>query len=121
MKKILGILFLFVLLIGCQNPEAYQNVSVEEAQQIILDQNVTVLDVRTAEEVKEGYIPKATFIPLQELSQRVNELDPQKAYLVVCRSGKRSAQASEWLAQNGFTQIYNMNGGMMSWDGDITK
>lgn len=95
----------------------YQDVSVTEAKQMINQEKMTILDVRTPEEFAEGHIRNAVLIPLQDLSQKMDELDPKQSYLVVCRSGNRSAQASELLIQKGFTNVYNMTGGMNSWDG----
>ncbi|WP_347861468.1 rhodanese-like domain-containing protein [Salimicrobium sp. PL1-032A] len=62
--------------------------------------NVEVLDVRTQEEVEEGMIPRAIHIPLNELENRVDELNKDKEYITVCRSGKRSAQAADILTEN---------------------
>lgn len=105
-----------IFLAGCgSGNEGYTNVSVKQAEQLIAGQQTVVLDVRTREEFREGHIPKATLIPLQELNSRLSELDKSTTYLVVCRSGNRSAQASEILLKNGFTHIYNMTGGMNDW------
>jgi rhodanese-related sulfurtransferase len=51
----------------------------------------------------------------------LNDLDKEESYLVVCRSGNRSAQASEILINNSFANIYNMTGGMNSWAYEIAK
>jgi rhodanese-related sulfurtransferase len=105
---------LLAILSACGN-EGYKNVSTEEAKKLIENNEVVVLDVRTPEEFQGGHIPSATLIPLQELENRLNEIDKEKGYLVVCRSGNRSAQASEILTSNGFSTIYNMTGGMNNW------
>jgi len=60
-------------------------------------------------------------IPLQELENKLNDLDKDEPYLVVCRSGNRSKLASEILTSNSFTEIYNMTGGMNSWVYEIEK
>ncbi|GHH99137.1 rhodanese-like domain-containing protein [Neobacillus kokaensis] len=111
---------LMIFLTACGN-KGYKNVTAEDAKQLIGNNKLIVLDVRTQEEYQQGHIPNATLIPLQELEGRLNELKTDAAYLVVCRSGKRSAQASEILTDNGFIKVYNMTGGMNNWRYEIEK
>jgi rhodanese-related sulfurtransferase len=120
MKNISSFLILIILvfLTACGNA-GYKNVSTDDAKKLIENNEFVVLDVRTTEEFQGGHIPNATLIPLQELENRLNELDKEKGYLVVCRSGNRSAQASEILSNNGFLTIYNMTGGMNNWAFEI--
>jgi rhodanese-related sulfurtransferase len=116
------LILVVVILTACGiSTEGYRNVSTEEAKQLIDNKEVVVLDVRTPEEYQEGHIPSAILIPLQELENKLDELDREEPYLVVCRSGNRSAQASEILTSNSFTNIYNMTGGMNSWLYEIAK
>ncbi|MEH7441524.1 rhodanese-like domain-containing protein [Bacillus sp. JJ1122] len=75
-----------------------------------------VVDVREVSEVAEGIIPGAIHIPLGLLEFRMNELDKNKTYVIVCRSGGRSSRATQFLEYQGFNVI-NMQGGMMSWQG----
>lgn len=98
----------------------FANVDVNEAKKLI-EQGITVVDVRTPQEFAEGHIPNAKLIPLQELETRLNEFSKDEKYLIVCRSGNRSAQASEILVQNGKRQIYNMTGGMNEWTGEVVQ
>lgn len=98
----------------------FSNVNVDEAKGLI-EQGITVVDVRTPQEFAEGHIPGAKLIPLQELETRLNEFSQDEKYLIVCRSGNRSAQASEILVQNGMKQIYNMTGGMNEWTGEVVQ
>jgi len=76
---------------------------------------VVLLDVRTEAEVARGIIAGAMHIPLNQLPSRVAELDPSAVTVVYCQSGGRSAQACNWLAQNGFAQTYNLQGGLLAW------
>lgn len=76
--------------------------------------DVVILDVREDDEFKSGHIPEAEWIPLGQLSSRLNELPKDKTIVAVCRSGNRSGQATQILRQNGF-DAYNMQGGMNSW------
>lgn len=75
-----------------------------------------VVDVREVSEVAEGKIPGAIHIPLGLLEFRMNELDKNKTFVVVCRSGGRSSRATQFLEYYGYNVI-NMRGGMMSWQG----
>ncbi|WNF21365.1 rhodanese-like domain-containing protein [Mesobacillus jeotgali] len=75
-----------------------------------------VVDVREVSEVAEGKIPGAIHIPLGLLEFRMNELDKNKTYVMVCRSGGRSSRASQFLEYYGYNVI-NMQGGMMAWTG----
>jgi rhodanese-related sulfurtransferase len=120
MKKIHYFLLIGILVfLSACGSAGYKNVSTEDAKQLIDNNEVIVLDVRTPEEFQGGHITNATLIPLQELESRLNELDKKTSYLVVCRSGNRSAQASEILSNNGFTNISNMTGGMSNWAYEI--
>jgi rhodanese-related sulfurtransferase len=120
MLKKSSFLFLgmLIFLTACSSA-GYKNVSTEEAKQLIDNNEVIVLDVRTPDEFQGGHIPNSTLIPLQELENRLTELNKGESYLVVCRSGNRSTKASEILTGNGFSKIYNMTGGMNNWSFEI--
>lgn len=77
-----------------------------------------ILDVREPDEWMSGHIPFARHIPLAQIPDRRNEIDNNKEYVVVCRSGNRSARACEYLSAHGF-RVINMAGGMSEWTGDI--
>lgn len=89
-------------------------ISVEEAMQL-RENGAFVLDVRQPEEWEAGHIPDATLIPLGELPDRLSEVPGDQQVVVVCRSGNRSAQATDILRQAGFDQTTSMNGGMNEW------
>jgi rhodanese-related sulfurtransferase len=74
-----------------------------------------VLDVRQFPEIAAGTVPGAEPVPLHTLPLRLSELDPAEKLVVVCRSGQRSAQACMFLAQQGFANVFNLRGGLMSW------
>ena len=75
-----------------------------------------ILDVREPHEWAAGHIEGAVHIPLGELPERVDELDPQAQTLVVCHVGARSAHATAWLHQMGH-DVANLAGGMEAWEG----
>jgi rhodanese-related sulfurtransferase len=79
--------------------------------------NLVILDVRTKGEYDSGHIYGATLIPVTELLARIGELASRKydPILVYCGSGGRSVTASGILDSNGFTEVYNMLGGIAAW------
>lgn len=81
-------------------------------------EKLNILDVRESNEWESGHIHGAKHIPLGIISERHNELDPQKEIIVVCRSGNRSGLACEHLESLGY-KVVNMTGGMSQWTGDI--
>lgn len=74
-----------------------------------------VIDVRGMEEIAMGTVPKAEALPLHTLPAKVHELDKAEKLIMICRSGARSAQACMFLQQQGFSNVYNLRGGMMGW------
>ncbi|WP_210365110.1 rhodanese-like domain-containing protein [Bacillus sp. REN3] len=90
----------------------------EEVQNGLAKNEFEVIDVREANEVAQGKIPGAIHIPLGLLEFKMNELDKNKTYIMVCRSGARSSRAVQFLEYYGYNAI-NMQGGMMFWQGPI--
>jgi rhodanese-related sulfurtransferase len=76
-----------------------------------------ILDVRTPEEFDEGHLEGARMIDfyLDDFADRVAELDPDVPYLVYCRSGSRSGQTVAIMEELGFTDVADVDGGIMSW------
>jgi len=93
----------------------YTDVTPEEAYEMINQQEVMVLDVRTQEEYDSGHIPDALLIPLSELESRLGELNEADHTLVYCASGRRSAKAANLLVTNGFIHVYNVMGEIIQW------
>ncbi len=91
------------------------NVNVATVQQLRSRSDVVILDVREQEEYAAGHISKAVLIPLEQLPNRLSELPKDKLIIAVCRSGRRSGLATEFLRQKGFTQSHSMEGGMNAW------
>ncbi len=74
-----------------------------------------VIDVRQMQEIAMGTVPRAEALPLHMLPEKIGQLSPSEKLVVVCRSGARSAQACMFLQQQGFSDVYNLRGGMMGW------
>lgn len=90
----------------------------ELQQRLEAGEQVHLIDVREVGEVQEGHIPGIVNIPLGLLEFRMHELDKNKAYVMVCRSGGRSGQATALLDAQGF-DVTNMTGGMLVWAGEV--
>ncbi len=73
------------------------------------------IDVRRPDEWAEGFIPGVKKMMLADLEQALPALDPEKTYVLVCRSGNRSNQAAELMTTKGFDKLINFSGGMLSW------
>jgi rhodanese-related sulfurtransferase len=76
---------------------------------------VVLVDVRTDREVERGLIPGARHIPLHMLPARFEEIEQGCPVVFYCQSGARSAQASHFLADNGWEKVYNLTGGFSGW------
>jgi rhodanese-related sulfurtransferase len=101
-----------------------KNINGSELREILEKEDAVLLDVRTPEEVYEGMIKDAINIDIrnQYFQERIEELEKEgKHYLMICRSGARSAQAGMYMESIGFQNIYNLEGGMMGWDGEVVR
>jgi sulfur-carrier protein adenylyltransferase/sulfurtransferase len=80
--------------------------------------DIFVLDVREPHEYQICNL-NGHLIPLGELARRVHELDSAHEIVAHCKSGKRSAQAVDFLRQAGFRKIYNLHGGILAWSTEV--
>jgi rhodanese-related sulfurtransferase len=97
---------------------AYQDLNAKQFYEMMQkEKDVIILDVRTPQEYQEGYISNAINIPVQILGQQLDKLKnfKDKKILVYCRSGHRSAIASQILDRAGFKNVYNLKGGLFEW------
>ena len=124
------VVFLVVLVLtGCGNqaPAPAADVALSDALSLPVDldvatveqvrnrDDVVLIDVREDSEYAEGHIPGAVLIPLGQIPDRLDEIPQDKTVIAVCRSGNRSGQATNFLQQQGFTNVHNMQGGMNAW------
>ena len=128
------ILLLGLLLTGCGNAgndsadvisenssATYTQISQEEAKEMMgKDDDHIVVDVRRADEYAAGHIPGAILIPNEEIgTEQPAELpNLDQIILIYCRSGNRSKQASQKLADMGYTNVYEF-GGIIDWTGEV--
>lgn len=93
------------------------------ASQLKNDPDAVILDVRTPDEVSEGFIPNAQHLDIylgQGFLDGLEALDKTKNYYVYCRSGNRSGQACAVMQSVGFKNTFNLEGGFMEWKGETT-
>ncbi len=74
-----------------------------------------MLDVRDGWELEISRLPDALHIPMQEVPDRLGELDPAAPVVVLCRSGARSLRVAQFLEQRGFARVSNLTGGILAW------
>lgn len=80
-----------------------------------LERAPQIVDVREPDEWRDGHVPGAVLIPLGELGNRLAELDQTRPIALICRSGNRSGSATAALLQAGYTNVVNVQGGMIAW------
>lgn len=99
-----------------QQEEIIVDVTVNQFKDLIATEG-TVLDVRTPEEWAEGTIPNAEKMNYHDddFATQIERLDKTKPVFVYCKRGGRSASAAEILKENGFTKVYNLDGGITAW------
>ncbi|GAB4573151.1 MAG: rhodanese-like domain-containing protein [Anaerolineae bacterium] len=122
---ILGLLLVTALVAGCapaaQTTEATPLPALVSPQDAVSmleadSEDVVLLDVRTQQEWDiDGHAAQAMLIPLDQLPQRYTELDPNDTIIVVCRSGNRSQTASQFLREQGFSRVTEVERGMRNW------
>lgn len=126
MKRILLLLLALLALTGCGAPAAergYAQISMEEAAALMeSEEDAVLLDVRTVEEFNDGHIPGAICIPNETIgSAEIPELpEKDRRILVYCRSGNRSKQAAQKLADLGYTNVMEF-GGIRDWPGEVVS
>lgn len=113
---ITAILFSIGFIAQANESAAAASVKIEQAEKQLAD-GAQLLDVRTKEEWDEGHLKGATLVTVTEkgfLEKAKAALDPKRAVVVYCRSGRRSAKAAEQLRAAGFT-VYDLDGGITAW------
>lgn len=120
MKRMIPFLLALFLLAGCggnTSGGSYEQITQEEAKEMMETQEVIILDVREQDEYDSGHIPGAVLLPVGTIDEdTAAEVIPEtdSTVLVYCRSGNRSKTASSTLAELGYTNIYEF-GGINTW------
>lgn len=90
--------------------------SAQELQQRLENnEDFLLLDVREANEYAFAHIQGSLHIPLRQIPERIQELNPEQDLVVLCHHGMRSQQACLFLEQYGFTRLFNLVGGIDAW------
>ena len=119
MKKILSLLSIVVLIsCGETNSQVVQNIKVEKFQQFSALNDGIIIDVRTATEFNSGHIKDATNIDFyaNDFTDKLKIVRKDVPIYVYCRSGGRSSSAAKKMEKLGFSEVYNMLGGIGSWN-----
>jgi rhodanese-related sulfurtransferase len=114
---ILSVVVVIIAFVFLTKKKQGNEVTVAQAQELVKNPQVTILDVRTPQEFEKGHIAGAKLIPIAELNDRITELNPvkDKEILVYCYAGNRSKTACGILEKNGFPAIKNLQGGITAW------
>ena len=128
-----AIIVMIAVLTGCSGTGQITEDTVQEKTYIQITQDTAkemmkkddghiIVDVRRQDEYEEGHIPGAILIPNESIVDSKPELLPDldQIILVYCRSGRRSKEAAQKLADMGYKNVYEF-GGIITWDGDIAK
>ncbi|MFD0991457.1 rhodanese-like domain-containing protein [Mariniflexile jejuense] len=123
MKQLILLIYFFISISGfsCKETTVQNQVSVvtpTEANKVLQDKAIQIIDVRTPSEFAEGHIKNAKnidFMASPSFTTNINTLDKEKPILVYCRSGKRSNESVKILLNAGFTKIYDLEGGILNW------
>jgi rhodanese-related sulfurtransferase len=97
---------------------AVKHVDAQQAAELLKQKKATVLDVRTANEFKDGHVAGAKHVDFlaSDFKAKAGLLDKTKTYLVHCASGKRSTAALPVLRELGFTGLIHLDGGFFAWE-----
>jgi rhodanese-related sulfurtransferase len=97
------------------NINGFKNITVAELQEMMKQGDLILLDVRTDAEIARGKIPRGQPLPMHLLPMRLNEFDKHAKTVFYCHIGGRSAQTAAFAGSNGFTNVYNLQGGIVAW------
>ena len=81
--------------------------------------DLVLLDVREPWELEIASVPGIVHIPMDQIPDRIGELDPAREIVVLCRVGGRSLQVARWLEVQGFATVANLSGGILAWARDV--
>ena len=121
-------LFFFFFLSCVYSPNnADKMINLSETEWVKLhdeSEESVIIDVRTDDEFSTGYIEGAVNIDFymgNKFISEIDKLDKSKSYFVYCKSGARSGQTCELMKQKGFKKVYNLEGGILGWTGELEE
>ena len=92
----------------------YKRISIEKAQELISDQ-ATIIDVRDQQSYSMGHIENAVHVSDENIQQFIDGTDKSKPLIIYCYRGNSSQDAADYLSEEGFTNVYSMDGGFDEW------
>jgi rhodanese-related sulfurtransferase len=118
MKKLLllALVIPLIFLVSCGN-STFETITASVAKDMMdNDSSIVLVDVRELSEYKEEHISGATLLPLGDIESKASSVIPDKTktYIIYCRSGNRSDQASQQLVELGYESVFDM-GGIIDW------
>lgn len=121
MRKLLILLSILVvgtigIVLFTSKESGITKIDVETLQNRLENEEITLLDVREVDEYVGGHIEGAVNAPLSSLNETELPYPKDEPVYVICRSGNRSAQAAQLLKERGYTEIYDVSGGMIAWE-----
>ena len=112
---VLALMAIFIFVITSEK-DGIMKIDVKTIQNKLGNEEITLLDVREASEYEGGHIEGAVNAPLSSLDANQLSYPKDEPIYVICRSGNRSARAASQLQDAGYTEIYDVSGGMMAWE-----
>jgi len=102
--------------VSCSKTSGFKSISPAEAAKLIeTRKDLLLIDVRSPEELKEGYIEGSVLVPFMDIAQGKRGLPKDRPILLICAIGGRSYTLGKVLEQNGWPEIYNLSGGISAW------
>ncbi|HZV82999.1 MAG TPA: rhodanese-like domain-containing protein [Geobacteraceae bacterium] len=116
MKWIVSVIFLLTVTATQLFAASARDISSQEAKALLeKNRKVFILDVRTPDERRQGYIAGSTLIPIDAMEKRGGEVPKNRPVLVYCAVGSRSRVVAQALARQGYGEVYNMRDGILGW------
>lgn len=129
--KLITVFLVVFLTLSCKENKKEEQSITRTEQEIVINKkliaadfksnidsvNVQLIDVRTSEEFNEGHIKNAVNIDFykSDFITQMNKLDKNKPVYIYCRSGGRSGKTATQLKKQGFTEVYDLEGGILDW------
>lgn len=112
------VIFLLIQDLLANSFNKYESISPLIAVTKMNSDDVVVVDVRESNEFIKSHIENAINIPLSKVEEQLGSLEKHKTHpmIVTCQTGARSVAACKTLTKAGFAQVFNMSGGMQSWE-----
>lgn len=116
MKKIISLIVCVLLLTACGS--SYQTIDSNNAMELI-ENDAVVIDVRSNEEYNTGHIEDSINIPVDTIT--TVDYEKETVIIVYCATGMRSSNAAKELINLGYSNVYNLDGGLINWGFELVE